>query len=145
MQKKSALNKLKGQAEKQRKYTEAQKNNLELSRARRDYDAGSLDIAKKKYGDGRYDLFGVKKSNVIKAQRKFDESDNAYNEQKRRTDKAILDSNAANKRVTSMAEEVKRRLQKSEKWQTAMDKAFKDVSPEVIRAGEAYFENRKKK
>ena len=44
-----------------------------------------------------------------------------------------------------MAAEVKRRLQKTEKWQTAMDKAFKDVPPEVIRAGEVYFENRKKR
>lgn len=132
-------------ADRQRSYTDKQKHELELAKTRKDMDASNLDLAKRRYGDGRNDLFGFQLQNVGKAQQKLNKSTDAYDKQNVRTNKAILDLDTADSRVARDAARAESAAKKSERWQSAMNRAFKDVSPEAIQAGEAYFENLKKK
>lgn len=116
-----------------------------VAQARFDLAANDLNTKTEKYNSARVDPFGAKARAVGEATKRYRSERDAYNKSAKEANEAIVDRAASDDNVKMWAGIAERRIAKSQRWEAAMNTAFKDVSPDAIAAGKAILEKKKRK
>ena len=131
--------------ESSRKSVDTEKRYLEAEKAKRDLAGSELAARRKQYGDGSKDFLGINKSNLNRAQKNFDRTNESYQKQADRTNRAIIDNSNNERRLANSTTRAKRAASKAKRWSSLMDSTFSNVSPDLINAGREMFEKSRKK
>lgn len=124
----------------------AEKQNLSTSKAKMELAKSNLDKTDRRYSEGSiYSVLGNRDRAMRKAQKEVDSATKSYNKQADKTNRAILDNDAVERRLAKSTKQAAKAQRKAEKWNKLMDSTFKDVSPEAIRAGKELLENSRRK
>lgn len=115
---------------------------VEEARLKKETANYAYEDAKRRYGYGDNDIFGFKEDNLNKATLKLNKANAEYEKQKNALNQSLLDQHAKEDTVRNLSARTRAVINKSEKWRKAVDTAFKDVSPDVIKAGDEYLRSK---
>lgn len=123
------------------------KQNLSVKKAKLDLDTEDYNRTKDQFlaNAGRADPFNKRGKAFKKAEDSYNQSVEQYNSAATKTNKLILELDAASDNVKFWEQRAISALKKSERWQRQMDNTFKNVSPEHIEAGKAILEKKKRR
>lgn len=118
---------------------------LEVGKARVELATEDYNTKKERYlrDAGKADPFNKRGKALKRAEAEYNDAGISYNEIATRTNKLIIEESASSDNVKLYAGLTRRAIARSQRWQSAMDNAFANVSQADIEAGKALLENKK--